>query len=155
MSSKMYRTALGKQVDMGALLSKNENVRAIGNMGVNARGDIINKKNETVTTKADIVNQQYRKQIRNQIEDVPVNIKEVREESDLSIDGFDNPLTHEIEEGTEVVESDISSEVKDSPVVAKKPSGLASAIAKARAVEQKKLKTPREKSRETKGVKKI
>jgi hypothetical protein len=119
MSSKMYRTALGKQVDMGALLSKNENVRAIGNMGVNARGDIINKKNETVTTKADIVNQQYRKQIRNQIEDVPVNIKEVREESDLSIDGFDNPLTHEIEEGTEVVESDISSEVKDSPVVAK------------------------------------
>ena len=59
MSSKLYRSALGKPVDMGALLLKNENVRAVGNMGVNAKGDVIDKKNETITSKAHQVNQNY------------------------------------------------------------------------------------------------
>ena len=36
-----YRSALGKPVDMAQLAAKNENVRAVGNMSVNARGDEI------------------------------------------------------------------------------------------------------------------
>ncbi len=36
-----YRTAMGKTVDMAALTAKNEKVRAVGNMSVNARGDTI------------------------------------------------------------------------------------------------------------------
>ena len=41
MAKKTYRTAQGKMVDFGALLSQNENVPALGNMNVNARGDEI------------------------------------------------------------------------------------------------------------------
>jgi hypothetical protein len=42
------RSAIGKEIDMSALASKHENVRAAGNMGVNARGDIIDSKNQVI-----------------------------------------------------------------------------------------------------------
>ena len=171
MSSKLYRSALGKPVDMGALLLKNENVRAVGNMGVNAKGDVIDKKNETITSKAHQVNQNYRKQIRNQIEDVPVGGKIEVAVVDTTIEGFDTPLesTKEVvevdsngvsnptplESTKEVVE--VAPKVSEGTPTKSKPKkgGLASAIAKAREVEQKKTETPREKSRGKKGVKKI
>ena len=41
MSRKIYKSAMGKTVDLGALLLQNEQVRAVGNMGVNAAGDRI------------------------------------------------------------------------------------------------------------------
>lgn len=153
MSSKVYRSALGKPVDMGSLLLKNENVRAVGNMGVNAKGDVIDKKNDSVMSKSQQVNQQYRKQIRNQIEDVPiVNTNVISSKTDVEIEGFDDaPLTvEEIAKEAEPVQAKPETKTTES-----KKSGLASAIAKARKLEQVKLKTPREESRETKGVKKI
>jgi hypothetical protein len=151
MSSKMYRTALGKQVDMGSLLLKNEDVRAVGNMGVNARGDVINKKNDSIIPKAKQVNQEYRKQIRNQIEDVPIGTNKVSEVDDIEIEGFDTPL--EVQESIE--ESPQTESATNKKPTKPKKGGLASAIAKAREVEQKKIETPREKSRGKKGVKKI
>ena len=42
------KSAIGKEIDMSALASKHENVRAAGNMGVNARGDIIDSKNQVI-----------------------------------------------------------------------------------------------------------
>jgi hypothetical protein len=39
--SRKYTSALGKSIDMAALALKNEKVRAVGNMNVNARGDTI------------------------------------------------------------------------------------------------------------------
>jgi len=44
----MYRTAQGKMVDMAALAAQNEKVRAVGNMKVNARGDLIDAKGKVV-----------------------------------------------------------------------------------------------------------
>jgi hypothetical protein len=35
----IYRTAKGREIDMGKLISQNELVPAVGNMQVNARGD--------------------------------------------------------------------------------------------------------------------
>lgn len=148
MANKMYRTALGKSVDMGALLLRNEDVRAVGNMGVNAKGDVINKKNDIISSKAQQVNQVYRKQIRNQIIDAPVGIRETIEDGE--IEGFDTPL--------EVQEPIVETTMADEPTKADtkpKKGGLASAIAKAREVEQKKSQTPREESRGKTGVKKI
>lgn len=43
-----YRSALGKSVDMSRIASKNEHVRAVGNMKVNARGDTIDSLNRVV-----------------------------------------------------------------------------------------------------------
>lgn len=39
MSEKVYRTANGKTIDMGALMAQHEDTKAVGNMNVNARGE--------------------------------------------------------------------------------------------------------------------
>jgi predicted amidohydrolase len=43
-----YRSAQGKIIDMTALAAKNEKVRAVGNMKVNARGDTIDAHGKVV-----------------------------------------------------------------------------------------------------------
>jgi len=56
MTSKVYRTAQGKVVDLGALQSQNEHVRAVGNMQVNARGDKIDANGRVISTRPQQVN---------------------------------------------------------------------------------------------------
>ncbi len=56
---------MGKTVDMASLRLQNENVRAVGNMKVNARGDLIDDMNRVISKKTDQVNQQYQKQVSN------------------------------------------------------------------------------------------
>lgn len=65
MTSKTYRTAQGRVVDLGALQLKNEHVRAVGNMNVNARGDVIDEKNRPIQSRNMQVNKQYQKQTTN------------------------------------------------------------------------------------------
>ena len=48
MTKKIYRSARGKAVDIGALMLQNEHTRAVGNMKVNARCDRINANNEII-----------------------------------------------------------------------------------------------------------
>jgi hypothetical protein len=62
MTNKIYRTAKGKPVDVGALRLQNEQVRAVGNMGVNARGDRIDAMGQVI----DPVNQQIQRRIQKQ-----------------------------------------------------------------------------------------
>jgi glycine cleavage system H lipoate-binding protein len=64
MTNEVYRSANGKTVDMGALRLQNERVRAVGNMRVNARGDVIDDNNEVIRTRNEQVNKQYQKQTR-------------------------------------------------------------------------------------------
>jgi hypothetical protein len=64
MTKKIYRTAQGKTVDMGKLMLQNEQVRAVGNMGVNARGDIVDDKNQVIASKASQVKRQYDRQVK-------------------------------------------------------------------------------------------
>ena len=71
MTRKIYRTAQGKQVDLGALQLQNENVRAVGNMGVNARGDLIDGNNRAIQSKNVSVRKSYDRQITN-VQDQPV-----------------------------------------------------------------------------------
>ena len=62
MAGKIYKTALGKTVDMGKLSLQHEKVRAVGNMKVNARGDMVDDMNRVISSKTDQVNKQYNKQ---------------------------------------------------------------------------------------------
>ena len=62
MAGKIYKTALGKTIDMGKLSLQNEKVRAVGNMKVNARGDMVDDMNRVISSKNDQVNKQYNKQ---------------------------------------------------------------------------------------------
>jgi hypothetical protein len=60
MTSKVYKSALGKRVDLGALILKNETERAVSNLNVNARGDIIDNMNRPITSRGQQVRNQYR-----------------------------------------------------------------------------------------------
>ena len=65
MSKEIYKSANGKAVDMGALRQRNEKVRAVGNMKVNARGDLVNDDNEIIQARNQQINNQYNKQVQN------------------------------------------------------------------------------------------
>ena len=73
MSKKVYRTAQGKIVDLGAIQLQNETVRAVGNMGVNARGDKVNADNKPIDTKSRSVQRHYKKQTRTNVSDDALN----------------------------------------------------------------------------------
>jgi hypothetical protein len=62
MTQKIYRTAQGRVVDLGAMMVQNETVRAVGNMSVNARGDIIDNQDRVLATRAEQVNRNLRSQ---------------------------------------------------------------------------------------------
>lgn len=62
MTQKTYRTAQGKVVDLGAMMVQNETVRAVGNMSVNARGDIIDNQDRVLATRGEQVNRNLNRQ---------------------------------------------------------------------------------------------
>lgn len=62
--ANVYRTANGKQLDMRSLALKNEKVRAVGNMKVNARGDLIDDQNNVMVAKPQQVHKQYSQEIQ-------------------------------------------------------------------------------------------
>lgn len=71
MTQQKYRSHQGRTIDMGALILKNEQVRAVGNMGVNARGDRLDADNRPIDSRPQKINRQYRRQTTN-VEDTPV-----------------------------------------------------------------------------------
>lgn len=56
---------MGKSLDMSAIRARNENVRAVGNMQVNARGDTIDNSNKVVDRVGQRVNRVYSKSTMN------------------------------------------------------------------------------------------
>lgn len=64
MTKKIYKTAQGKTIDMGALMLRNENVRAVGNMKTNARGDVLDANNNVAQTRNQQTVQQYNQQVK-------------------------------------------------------------------------------------------
>jgi len=62
MVQKVYRTAQGKTVDFGAMAAKNEKVRAVGNMAVNARGDRIDNQGNIIATRSQQINKNLNRQ---------------------------------------------------------------------------------------------
>lgn len=147
MSKRTYRTAQGKMVDLGALQMKNENVRAVGNMSVNAKGDLLDANNQSIQARNQQVSNQYRKQVKTNVSDDAV-LSSRRAKSDVQPTEMPAAVVedNELDNGAETaaVES-----------TADEASGLAAAIAKARAVRQEPLKTARQASQEKSGVKKI
>jgi hypothetical protein len=45
----MARSALGVEINMASMMARNEKVRAVGNMKVNARGDLLDSNNNIIT----------------------------------------------------------------------------------------------------------
>ena len=145
MTKKVYRTANGKTVDIGALMLQNENVRAVGNMNVNARGDVVapsgvatESRSQTVAADIQTVTKQPTKRA------VPTSRR------NLNV--------------PEVEESPIAQMFAASPVdIDQKPaheqvselSGIAAALARTKLVQQEELTPVSKQQRSKTGVSKI
>jgi hypothetical protein len=126
MTRKIYRTAQGKTVDLGALQLRNENVRAVGNMSVNARGDLIDSGNRPIDSRNQQVARQYRRQTTN-VTDTPVRSSQATKSATVPLPPED-------------FQDDFA---KPEPVAAPAApaAGLAAAIARAREIRQDPLRT--------------
>lgn len=58
--AKQYRSARGKAIDMDQLRIQNEDVIAVGNMKVNARGDELGPGGKVVKTRNEVMNDYYK-----------------------------------------------------------------------------------------------
>ena len=56
---RMYKTMQGRMVDIEKLRAANESVRAVGNMNVNARGDVLGKGGAVVKPKTEVIAKYY------------------------------------------------------------------------------------------------
>ena len=132
MTRKVYRTAQGKMVDLGALQLRNENVRAVGNMKVNARGDLVDSGNRAIDTRNRQVARQYRRQTTN-VTDTPVRSSQSTAEMvPTPPEDFQDDFVKQTAPAVSAAAA--------APAVAP-AAGLAAAIARAREIRQDPLKT--------------
>lgn len=151
MTRKIYKTARGREVDLGALLLQNENVRAVGNMNVNARGDVLDSTNQVIDQK----NRQVQRQYQRQSVTLPVprvvaastrTAKQMKQADPAPIQLPDPVIQEEELDNYDDLPEDNNEVAVDTP-----PSkleipagGLAAAIARAKTVEQQLDKTPKQ-----------
>ena len=67
---KMYRSMQGRMVDIEKLRAANESTPAVGNMNVNARGDVLGAGGQVVTPKEQIIKKYY-EQPKGMVSDTP------------------------------------------------------------------------------------
>ena len=68
---RMYRTMQGRMVDIEKLRATNEGVRAIGNMNVNARGDVLGRGGQVIKAKEQVMREYY-EQPKGRASDTPI-----------------------------------------------------------------------------------
>ena len=159
MTSKIYKTAQGKSIDLGTIMLQNEHVRAVGNMNVNARGDIVDSNNKVIETK----NRRIQKQNSQQTVGAPATIhtstraakraQAAQSTNSTSLsDTIDTPVQNAVVNTPEPNIVTAPAPVEDIPAAG---GGLAAAIARSKIVKQEKEKTAREMQQSTPGVRKI
>jgi hypothetical protein len=151
MTTKQYKTAMGKVVDMGALMLQNENIRAVGNMSANARGDKLDSANRVIDRKNQQIKRQQKKHVapENLIPATSNAALRRAEVAEMKIDPMDN--FDDLPEDTDAEVVPETAPVQETKVP---QGGLAAAIAKAKTVQQTKLPTLREAAKSS-GVRKI
>ena len=152
MTSKTYKTAQGKIVDLGQLILQNENVRAVGNMNVNARGDRLDSSNRVIDSKNQQVQRQHQRQIATNVSNQAVHtsnvhVRRTKKAAEQTTPDIDT---------TPVTTDSVSDNLDDvTPVDTAPKGGLAAAIARSRTVVQEREKTPREIKQSKPGVNRI
>ena len=147
MTGKVYKTAMGKTIDMGALVLQNENTRAVGNMGVNARGDVLDSNNRPIDSKKQQVQRQYNRQVNTSASAIVSSARAAKQLDQESTDSQNDEILEDIEVVTQP-------DPVDDPTAIPK-GGLAAAIAKSKEVKQELMKTPRQLAQEQSGIKKL
>ena len=171
MAKQIYKSAQGKSVDLGTIKLRNEHVRAVGNMNVNARGDVLDSNNQVIDKKSSQIQRQNARLTN--ISDAPVHTstsaaKRARA-NQQSTDSTDSlpaaPITAEPE--PQIINAAPAPEPQiinaaPAPVEVIDPvdpttagGGLAAAIARSKVIKQEKEKTARQLQQDTPGVRKI
>jgi len=91
---KSAKTALGKTINMAALAAKNETERAVSNVPVNARGDIIDNRGNVKISK-EVISKEFNKDILVGIEST-VSIKEDTIKSDQPAESTVDPTVFDV-----------------------------------------------------------
>lgn len=156
MTKQIYKTAQGKTVDLGTIKLRNEHVRAVGNMNVNARGDVLDSNNQVIDRKAHQIQRQNARLTN--VSDTPVHTssaaaKRAKTQNSIEDAPVVNTLTPVVDNSVAVVES--PAPVDDVTVVPTTGGGLAAAIARSKIIKQEKEKTARQQLQSTPGVRKI
>jgi hypothetical protein len=97
--ARNYRTAQGKVIDMASLVARNEKVRAVGNMKVNARGDTIDGNGKIIVPVTQKVGEKYQKTVGNrtaQNKSKPIQAK-VQESKTIEEMELDSNLDDDLE----------------------------------------------------------
>jgi hypothetical protein len=142
MTNKTYRTAQGKVVDLGALMLQNENTRAVGNMKVNARGDLVDGWNRPIDSRSQQVQKQYDRQVTN-VRDEPV----VTAAAPMPAPSRTKPAKE-----TRAAKTPAPT---PAPTTESTTTGLAAAIARAREIRQEPMQTPQQIAQNQPGVRRI
>lgn len=119
MTKKVYRTAMGKTVDLGALMLQNETIRAVGNMRVNARGDNLDSNNRSIEKRTQRVTKQYQKQTN--MSPTPVTGRKSRTEKSIH---SESKQTKKLNKAAKIRAQQNNVQVDDAPVVADAISGI-------------------------------
>jgi hypothetical protein len=167
MTKQVYQTAQGQSVDLGAIVLKNEHVRAVGNMNVNARGDKIDGDNRIVDERSQ---QTQRQTERTTVPATNVATTTVHTSNSHAKRSRAQALAQSLKEeqpDDQPVEATKYKTVVGAPNPERVPSntiidddtsgegGLAAAIARSKVIEQEKLKTPKQAAQEKPGVTRI
>ena len=151
MTSKVYRSAQGKSVDLGTIMLQNEHVRAVGNMNVNARGDRLDSNNQVLETKPRQIQRQNARTTNVSATDVHTSSIKARRQA---------AATPKTEAAVAPVappqpETVTQPPAQDETAAGRVPTGgLAAAIARNREIKQELEKTMRQRAKEQ-GVKRI
>ena len=126
MTKKVYRTAQGKLVDLGALEVQNEHVRAVGNMNVNARGDKLDADGNVISTRSQQVNRNLNRTTNTAAGPIPTSSRAQKEEDSAAIRAAEQ---EKIEKAR--AQRQAAREQGVAPPVEQPAAGLAAAMARA------------------------
>jgi len=130
--SKIYKTARGKSIDIDKIKLANESSITVGNMKVNARGDLLGSGGQVATGRNQIMNQVYA------VEEAPYS----------PTDSVPAPIVNgsanakKLHDLANTLAVAVNPETIAAPVVPAARGSLASAVAKTATVKQEPMKNP-------------
>jgi len=170
MTKQVYTSAQGQSVDLGTIKLRNETVRAVGNMNVNARGDVLDSNNQVIETKSRQIQRQNEKLTN--VVDTPVHTSNAAAKRARSADTTPTqPVSSSVVIEDPIIDTTVDTPTVDTPTVdtpivdAPPPAdtisvptsggGLAAAIARSKVIKQEKEKTARQLVQDNPGIRKI
>lgn len=144
MTSKIYRSSQGKPIDLGVIMLQNEQVRAVGNMNVNARGDKLDSTNQVIESRSRQIQKQTARTTNVSADPVHTSTLAARrdkKEKSQKLKDLALPIEQPVEVAS-VAEPIAAPPAQETKIESKMPQGgLAAAIARSREVKQELEKT--------------